>query len=333
MAQTNTAENARLEYEVEGDFFDFQALTNDGDNKVFTSGSDLWSGRSGYEPEVRPNGVITGGDATPGESDDTVAIAALTAYLAGVKESVSSQELTVTRPTSDVAKIDSVTLDPSASLVVVEGSEGSDQTFSEERGAGGGPPWIPTDSIEIAQVRMTSSAAAPLTKDQIKQKPGTHIEYYDVPTWEEYMYGGEVEFNSALPTIHSDDDGSTKKTKAIHASWWEPSFKVQPYSSDFTAPENSHSVNSEQVYGGTLASISTSLNQGSFTTRLNNGVTDDLVKRKNQFIWFRFYPDRNKLPHILCQGKLGIARTWPAGNNNNAEITISAMEPAQEEAS
>ena len=47
MANVNTAENAKLMYEAGQDFTDFTALTDDGDNKTFTSSADLFSGKSG----------------------------------------------------------------------------------------------------------------------------------------------------------------------------------------------------------------------------------------------------------------------------------------------
>ena len=329
MARTNTAENAKLLYEAGEEYTDFTQLTDSGDQTKYESGASMWSGRSGYEPDVRPNGLITGGEVTPADSNDSVDVAALTAYLAGVEDSVASGSVSVSRPSTDVAKISSITVDSTGSLVEVTGTDGSDQTFSESRGAEGGPPWIPTDSIEIAQVRMTTSASAKFSKDQIKQVVGKHRERWDSPVWDEHMFDATVEFISALPTIHSDDSGSTTKTKAVWAAYYEPTFTEQPYCSDFQAPEKSHSVNSTQVYGTTLASHSSSLGQGSFTTRLKDGITDNLVAMKDEEIWFKFFPDRNKSPYLACQGKLGVSRSYPAGDHIQAECTISAIEPAE----
>jgi hypothetical protein len=41
-------------------------------------------------------------------------------------------------------------------------------------------------------------------------------------------------------------------------------------------------------------------------------------------LWFKFYPDRYKSSYLLTQGKLGISRTFPAGDNIQAACTISA---------
>ena len=61
---------------------------------------------------------------------------------------------------------------------------------------------------------------------------------------------------------------------------------------------------------------------------MDDGVTDALVQQKNQLIWFRFYPDRYKTPYLLTQGKLGIGRTFPAGDSIQAACTISATTEA-----
>lgn len=332
MANVNTAENAKLMFEVGQDFTEFTALTNDGDNKTFTSDADLWSARSDYEAEIRPNGLMTGGEVTPGDSDDTVDVASLTCYLAGKQESVSSvSDESVTRAESDTHIINSITIDSDASIQVLQGSEGTE--FREERGENGGPPWIPTDSIEIAQVRLSSQDAAAIKEDEIKQIPGTHQERYDFPVWEVDNFEAQVEFATELQEIHSDNDGSDKATKKVYASYYEPTMMEQPYAYDFEPPEDSHSVDSTQVYGATIASTSSSLGQGSFTALCKDGVTDNIVQLKNETLWFKFYPDRNKQPHILCQGKLGITRSFPAGENINVECTISATEAAKDQRS
>jgi hypothetical protein len=72
------------------------------------------------------------------------------------------------------------------------------------------------------------------------------------------------------------------------------------------------------------------LGQGSFTAYGSDNVTDPLIKLKNETLWFRFYPDKYKLPHILDQGKLGISRSFPAGDSISVACTISATKAAIE---
>jgi hypothetical protein len=328
MANVGSAENAKLLFETVPSTQDYTQLSDDGDNKTFTADDGLWSGRSGYEAEVRPNGLITGGAITPGSSNDQVAVAALTCYLAGVLTSVSAGDVSVTRPSSDVAKVVSITVTSAGDLAEVAGTDGTDGTFSSTRGADGGPPWIPTDSIEIGQVRLTASAAAVVTASEIKQVVNTHLERFDFPVWEVNNLDGEVEFASAMDEIHSDDSGSTKATKAVYATYStaEDSLVELPYSYDFVPPVNSHTVNSTQVYNATVGSRSTSLSQGSFSAMLKDGVTDTVLGYVDEVLWVKFYPDRNKSPYVLCQGKLGFTPANPASGNLTAAFTISATE-------
>ena len=336
MAQVGSAENAKLMFETIPEYQDYTKLSDDGDNKTFTSGDSLWSGQSDYEAEVRPNGLLTGGTITPGSSDSTVDVAALTCWLAGELTSVSAESgFTVTRPTGDNAKISSITINSSGAVAEVEGSEATGTTFSAERGADGGPPWIPTGSIEIGQVRMTSSTAAVFTASQIKQQINTHLEKADYPTWDVDFLNGQVEFGSALPTIHSDDSGTTEETKEVYATYYtaEDSMVEQPYSYDFVPSTNSHSTSSTQVYGATVGSRSTSLNQGSFEAMMKDNATDTILDYVDKVLWVKFKPDRNKSPYILDQGKLGFSPSNPASGNQTASFTISPTEAHTRKAS
>lgn len=319
-----TAENAKLEYEGGQTSFPMSALTDSGDRTTFTSEAELWSGRSGYAPVVRPNGLRTGGAVTPSGANDEVAVAPLTCNLNGVVTSVAGATVAVSRGSgSDTHRITSITVNSSGALVAVSGV--AHTAFSETRGADGGPPFIPTSSIEIAQVRLTSVTAAPVQSAQIYQVPGLHLERADFPLFEIDPSSGSIRFHSPLPPIHTAGVG-----KAVYASYAEPVFTEVSLASDFVPPETSHSVSSTQIYGTTLGSTSETLNQGSFTAYLQNGVSDPLVALKNEELWFRFYPNRYQSEYILAQGKLGIARTFPAGDEIQAACTISARQAATE---
>ncbi len=321
-----TAENAKLEYEAGQNAVAMSALTDSGDRTVFESAATLWSGKSGYAPVVRPNGLLTGGAVTPGTANNQVAVAALTCNLAGVVTAVGANAaLAVTRPATNVAKVLSITVNGSGALAVVAGTDGATTAFSETRGAAGGPALIPVGSIEIAQVRLTGSAAALVTAAEIFAVVGLHVERADFPMFNVAYDQGAVEFLAALPAIHTGD-----LPKGVFASYASPLFGEVALASDFTAPETSHSVSSTQVYGTTIGSTSSSLGQGGFTAYLDSGVGDALVQLKNEKLWFRFYPDRYKTPYLLCQGKLGISRTFPAGDQIQAACTISAESAAVE---
>ena len=321
----STAENAKLQYEAGQNAVAMSALTNSGDETTFTSAATLWSGKSGYAPIVRPNGLLTGGAVSVHADNDKVTVAALTCNLQGVVTSVAAGTGTITRPASDKAKVCSITINSSGAIAVVAGTDGSGTTFSETRAAAGGPPLIPVDSIEIAQVRVTTSAAGAVAASQIYQVVGSHCERADFPLWTVNYDEGSVTFLDALPEIHT---GTVPKK--VYASYAEPIFADVALASDFVPPETSHSVTSTQVYGTTLGATSSTLGQGTFTAYLENGVSDALVSLKNQNLWFKFFPDRYATPYLLCQGKLGISRTFPAGDTIQAACTINAASAAVE---
>lgn len=321
-----TAENAKLQYEAGQQVAGQTLLTDSGDATVFTSPASMWSGKAGFAPVVRPNGLLSGGAITPDAGNDAVDVAALTANLNGVVHTEPAADaVAVTRPATNVAKVVSITLTAAGAVTAVAGTDGATTAFSETRGAAGGPPFIPVDSIEIGQVRMTSSAAAPVTSAEIFQVVGTHTEMANFPLYNVNYAEGSVEFLSDLPLIHTGSE-----PKAVYASYASPIFGDISLASDFVPPETSHSVSSTQIYGTTIGSTTQSLGQGSFTAYLDDGVSDALIGQKDALLWFRFYPNRYASAHLLCQGKLGISRTFPAGDQIRAACTISASQSAVE---
>ncbi len=336
-----TAKDAKLQYEAGQNAVAMGLLTNSGDEITFTSAATLWSGRSGYAPVVRPNGLLTGGLCTPDNAatNNVVDVAALTCNLAGVVTSVAAGSVTSTRPATAVAKINSITVDSTGALVLVDGTDGSDANFVETRGAAGGPPLIPVGSIEIAQTRVASDTAAPITAAQIFQVVGLHTERADFPLYDinygptvvggvQTKAGGSVTFLSALPEIHTGT-----LPKRVYASYSSPIFADVSLASDFVPPETSNSVTSTQVYGATIGSAASTLNQGTFTAYLTNGITDALVLLKDANLWFKFFSDRYAAPYLLTQGVLGIARTFPVADQIQAACTVSATVAAVEVAS
>lgn len=315
------AENAKLEYEAGQSSTPMSALTDSGDRQLFNSSASLFSKRSGYEPDVRPNGLATGGvvSAAVSASNDVVDVAALTCYLAGVKTSVSAGlDTAITRAVTNVACINSITINNVGAIAVVKGTDSADTSFSETRGAAGGPPYIPVGSIEIAQVRVTTNTTGVVAASEIFQVTNLHTERYNFPLWSTVNEDGNVQFDSALPAVHTGD-----AAKAVYASYAEPLF-AEVESSDFVPAETTHSSSSTQIYGKVKGSSSKSLGQGSFTAYTQDGVTDGIIGLKDENLWFRFYPDKYKAPYILTQGKLGISRTFPAGADIGAACTITA---------
>jgi hypothetical protein len=327
-------------YESGQSIVEFVALTDQGDHKDFRSADALWSGKSGFAPDIKPNGLATGGAITAASGNDTVSVAALTCYLAGTLTSVDADaSVSITRPTggspANSHNKSSITITGAGAIAVVKGDDGT--SFSTTRGEAGGPPYIPLASIEIGQVWLSSATPAAITASEIKTAIGSYREMYNYPVWTENRFRVEngvlgeagITFASALPLIHSAASPVEGEPKAVYAEYYEPDFSEVPLASDFVPPETSHSVSSQQIYQTTLGSRSSSLNQGSFTAFLTDGISDPLLTEKDSLLFFRFYQDANvSLPYILTQGTLGIGRTFPAGAQIQASCTITAEQAA-----
>jgi len=306
------------------------ALSDAGDAKGFNSSASLFSESTGNAPDVRPDGILTGGvlSAAISGSNDVIDITALTCSLAGVTEAVAgSLDKAVTRAVLDVSSVSSITVTSAGAIALVQGADGTDATFSEVRGDAGAPPLIPIGSIEIGQVRTATNIAGVITAGEVFQTIGTHREKSDFPVFKIDNSRGKVTFDAALPLIHTGGI-----PKGVFASYAEPIFTEQNFANDFVPSETSHSVSSEQVYGATVGSSSASLGQGSFTAILKDGITDNLIGLKNENLWIRYYQDKYKAPHILTQGKLGIGRTFGASDNPKVSCTISSAVESEDRA-
>ena len=328
-----TSKNAKMMVETGQSYTDFTAMANSGDNTIFTvSGGALLSGRSGYEAVVRPNGVVTGRNMlSTHATDDTVTVAAFTANSEGTVHTVSATTAVISRPATDVAKVNSITMTDAGAIAVVAGTDGATTAFSSTRGAAGGPPEIPADSVEIGQVRVTTAAAAAIESTEIFQVAGTHVERADLPSYTLNNIGdgdaaedpakenAYLEFADELPEIHASGT-----VKGVYISFYTPIFAQIQRAMDFVPAENAHSVSSTQYYDGTVASSSASLGQGSFTALMDDNVTDTLVGLRDEILTFKFFPDKNKSPYIITQGIMGMGRTFPVSDQNQAKITISA---------
>ncbi|WP_028575028.1 hypothetical protein [Desulfonatronovibrio hydrogenovorans] len=329
--RANQADQALIQYEAGQEFVAMEALSTN-DNKTFSSSDAPWSGVAGYEPVVRPDGLITGGTVTPGSGNNEIDISNLTAYLGGEQvdlTSIATQTVTRSTNSTDKFRINSVTITDAGEIAIVSGVD-EGPAFSGTRGTAGGPPWIPEGHIEIAQIRLEGSDPEIVPADAVRQVVGVSTERYDFPLYAEDYGEGKIEFISALPEIHSDDNGVTRTCKSVFAEYYTPSFANLEPASEFIPPETTHSQTSTGVYGGAIGASSSALNQGSFTAYLRDGVTDPLLALKNQKLWFRFYPHRLRAPHLLAQGILGISRTFPAGDSIQAACTLTADGPAIE---
>lgn len=321
-------DNARIDYEAGQEFNDFEAMTTD-DNVTFAASFSPWSRKSGFEIEVRPYGLITGGKIVPAVSgnDDQVDVAAATAYMPGesgaspnadgVVSVSAATDLACARPSTDTHLIYSIVINTSGAFAAVAGTEGT--SFSATRGAAGGPPLVADGAVEVGQVRLSAQASAVIAATEIRQIVGLSQERWDNPGFAFDYVNGAIEFYAALPLIHT---GSIPKK--VYVRGYSPIFAPLQLTSDFTPAENTHSTSSEETYDGPLGSVSSSLGQASFTVRLEDGHTDQFLNIRDDTIWFRFKQDRNRSPYSLTAGKVGISRSYDVGARVQADVTISA---------
>jgi hypothetical protein len=329
-----TSQKAKVQVELGRTLVDFAAMTDSGDHQIFGGSGALWSGKDGYEPDVRPNGIVSGLRLlSTHASNDTVTIAAFSAYSAGIEYSVSATSLALTRPSVSNYKICSVIMDDTGTIDEVEGTEGS--SFSATRGATGGPPLIPVDAVEIGQVRFDSQSAAVIASDEIYQDMGTHAEYADYPMPEVFNIGNgvnastvtektaHIKFNEVLPLVHT---GSVPK--AVYIKYYAPTFTTLARTSDFKAAELGVTKSSESVYegsgvSGAIGSMKAdSVGDVTVTVFANDGVTDAILREKGEVMTIKFFPNANKAPYLLSQGMVGVSRDFPSGEQNKINLTV-----------
>lgn len=322
-----------LEYEAGQTPYPMEALTNEGDNQTFEGSFQPWSDEGSVEPIVLPYGVLTGGVVTPDTgTDDSVNVAPATLSMAGslaanadgvVSPNVTSP-VSVTRGSgTDTHRMTSITVDDAGTLQAIAGAPG--ESFTEDRGENGGPPWIPLGSVEIAQVRLTSVTEADVLPSEIFQVPNVHQERADQPTFEIHYATGAVLFAYPLPTIHSGGE-----TKRVYAKAAMPIFVPVMRVSDYSPAENTYNMTSTDTYDGPVAPKTPGRSVGamSFNAILRNGLSDPFIQQKGKRLWFKFRPDRDRsAPYQLTQGVLGIDRTFPAGGGNiTASCTVTPAE-------
>ena len=304
-------------------------LTDLGDHQTFTSAAELWSKKTGYAPQIYPNGVSTGCYVFNRTTNDKVYVSAGTAYQGGLLIDVAALEVTCTR-TADAVNpciITSVVIDATGVVNVNQGLKGA--ALSTTRGNAGGPPILAAQEIELGQVKYTSETSAPVAAEEIFQLVGVHRERFDFPGWETYtvpsrdgtIAGGSMQFVAALGDTH------IASPKHIYAHYAEPSFTQLNPISNFSPPTRTHSLTSVPIYGGALGIWSTSLTQGSFSIYLINGVSDWVFGLQDTIATLRFCPDMYGAC-MTVQGMCSVKATFPAGQLAVATVTLTCVDGA-----
>lgn len=317
-----SADTGKLEYESARTLYAMAAITDSGDQKKYTTSATFFSRFAGAEPDVRPNGVISGCELTPGSSNDEVDISAGEVYLAGAKVTVSAGTVAVTRDGSNSHKIISITVSAAGALAEAGGTAHA-SAHSETRAASGGPALIATNLVEIGQVRVTSITAAKLTAAEIKTTLNVHREGAFFPAWTEDDASAEINFNVALMQNHTGP-----VAKVVQAEYSDPSFSEQIDAVDFVPVTETSNQGSTQVYNSSVGNVTKSLSQGGFTfyPREGVGVTDALMDLDGKELWFKFFPKRAGTRHTRGKGVLGVTPTYPAGDNISVACTISGSQ-------
>ena len=315
----------------------FGAMTGNTARTTYSTTTKPWSNAAGYEYIVAPYGLITGGEVIPAAAagNNNVDVAALTAMMpAATGASATTGILTVNATAnqaavrgsgSDAYRITSVTISSAGAVAMVAGTAAT--AFSATRGGAGGPPSIPLGSIEIAQVKLTSTAAAAVAASEIYQVVGDSQERYDFPVYTADPIRGQATFAAALPLLHGTAAGeAATAAKLVYVRAATPVFAEIARARNWVPAETSNSASSEQYYDGAVGSFSSSLGQASFEASLNDGVTDALIAKRGLNLLFKFAPDKNKAPYQLTQGVLGISRTFAVGANPSVSFTVSAQQ-------
>ncbi len=323
------AEDAKLQIEHGFVLWDYEKGTNSGDNKKFTySGTlKLFSMLKGQAPIVRPDGVRSGLKVKPAVAggNNNVDIEAGTAFAGGVDLSVAAAtNLAVTRtPAGGTFQITSIVVDNAGVITAVAGTEGS--AFSVTRGAAGGPPFIPVDKIEIAQVKLTSNTDAPIAASEIDQNV---MERYDIPSFKLIPEEAAVEMLAALDLRHT---GSV--TKGIWVKHYEPVFNDIPEASAWKPVDKSGESQTFRTYDGVFALATTGIKDGSFEVNLKGEAGEIMNQVAGATRWLRFYPDKFRTDHHLVLGFVSVEREFPADNLMKAAVTVTGAIAAIEKAS
>jgi len=326
-----TAGNALIQYESNAVGVTEEMTSTD--DTTFVSTASVWSKKSGLEPVIMPDGIVTGYNLlSPGTANDDVDVSAFTAYIGGALRSVSADTVAITRASTDTHIVNSIICDNAGALTAIQGTEGT--SFSTTRGAAGGPPLITVGQIEVGQVKTSAQAAAVIVASEIAQNPSNgEQERYDVPVFEVNALGdgntadsaaktnAYVEFSSALPSIHV---GSIAKD--VYCTVYEPDFTDIEESSDFVPAEEVPSVSSKQIYRKTTASASFTLGAGTFKIYFENPIGHPLKKLNKENLVFKFFPDENSAEYSLTQGVVGFSSTYPVDDDMAADVTIGATQ-------
>lgn len=195
-------------------------MADSGDRQVFTCTGTRFSlcdkDENGVNrlPTVRPDGIRNGCyvSAAASATANAVDISAGTAWMGNTLVTAQKHSnVLVPRPATNMKKISSVVMDAQGAVTVIGGTDGA--AISAQRGAAGGPPFIPATSVELATVKFSASASAAVKEEEVSFAP----EYSHAPECGILPYSARVRFFAPLDAIHI---GGTARN--VWITWSEP---------------------------------------------------------------------------------------------------------------
>jgi len=328
-----SGKDGMVEVELGATYFPMQALSSVSSpasavNKKFTTGQTYISPIEDYEPNVRLDGVVSGLLITASVNADEVDFSAGEVNVKGeVVQVTAGQVSSLTRPAIDGNIVqNAIVVDGLGAVTAEAGTEGA---TSNTRGAAGGPPYIPVDSVLLGYVILEYVAAtggAVVTDDEIdsasKERadiPGYKILYHDGQDERNPDGSNEgcIEFTSILPGIHT---GSTIRN--VYMSWRTPTFEEVPDCFDVVKPETMDII-STRAYGDLYMEKETSSPSWTATfTKYWKKVNDiiDVVKNSKRFI--KLYPDKDEAGHWLGVCIITSGHSIPVGDAMSADISV-----------
>jgi len=173
--------------------------------------------------------------------------------------------------------------------------------------------------VEIGTVSFASQTPAAVAQTEIQQVPGLSMELVDQPVGKLNYATGRVSYPAALPLSHT---GSLPKQTWIVG--YSPIFGDLQQTYDYVPVSETYTTSSVDTYDGAVGSQSRSLNQGTFSIFLNDGITDFLIDQAGKSLWVKFFQDRDRPPYKLEQGIIGITQDFTVGQLPGAAVTINA---------
>jgi hypothetical protein len=308
-------------------------------DKIFTDNKFYWSGAIGKAPKIDPDGVINGLNVVPAESGlaDAVDILPGTYNRGGVKRSHSGfKDLVIARGVG-IVRVGDIVMDATDAITSVMGITSVvrlDHTAAI--GISGGPSWLATGTFGLGRI-FSKTGAVSITVGEIRDNDNQDRDRADSPTWNVFPYGAAdagngkafISFDNAPRKAFSGDGGTTVHAKNVWAVTYSVVYTEVKNAKDFVRSMIAGSSSSNLYYDEVINTPSKSLTNGSFTARVDTGMTDLASRAHEDVRTVKHIPDQNR-PDIFSveQGAIFAPNTNPAEGPREATVTILSPQAA-----